>query len=196
VLTAILVDPRGMGTPTALSGAASQALDVAFALNSRPFPPELSMRPMLFARVVFLALCALSGGASAAARGFDVRDLVALDRLGDPQVSPDGDWIAFDVRETDMVANKGVHGIWLVATKGGEPRRLSTKGAAATSPRWSNDGKSVYFLSNRSGTQQIWRLDLAGGESQQVSEYPFEVGSFKVAPIGKQLALTMEVFVD
>jgi len=147
-----------------------------------------------------LAALALASGclstADAAPRGLEARDLVTMDRASDPQASPDGSRIAFALRETDLAANKGVYGIWLVPAKGGEAQRVTGKGATANNPRWSNDGKSLYFLSTRSGSQQVWRLDLGGGEAHQVSDYPVDVGSFKVAPVGRQLAFTLEVYTD
>ena len=58
------------------------------------------------------------------------------------------------------------------------------------SPRWSPDGQALYFLSTRSGSSQVWRLALAGGEPTQVTDYPLDVGSFKVSPAGDRLALS------
>src|SRR5690348_14764269 len=147
--------------------------------------------PMRLLALAAALSCAAT--AHAAPRGFDVRDLVALDRVSDPQASPDGRWIAFDVREADVAANKATHAIWLVGSAGGEPRRITAKSATSTSPRFSPDGKAVYFLSTRSGSQQLWRLELAGGEAQQVSRYPLDVGSFKLSPDGRRVAVSLEV---
>jgi dipeptidyl aminopeptidase/acylaminoacyl peptidase len=154
------------------------------------------MRRWTVLSALALAASAAPLHATAAPRGLDVRDLVTMDRVSDPQASPDGTRIAFVLRETDLAANKGVFGIWLVPARGGEAQRVTAKGATANNPRWSNDGKSLYFLSTRSGSQQIWRLDLGGGEAHQVSDYPVDVGSFKLAPVGRQLAFTLEVFTD
>ncbi len=134
---------------------------------------------------------------SATERGFTIRDLVQLDRVADPQLSPDGKWVAFQVRETDMAANKGVNGLWLVDAEGkAAPKRLTAKGANSLGPRWSADGRSLYFTSTRSGSAQVWRVDLGGGEAQQVTKLPLDVGSFRLSPDGHTLALTMEVFPD
>jgi dipeptidyl aminopeptidase/acylaminoacyl peptidase len=133
--------------------------------------------------------------AQAELRPFDVRDLVALDRVSDPRVSPDGKSVVFAVRETDMTANKGVNGVWWMALDGkSSPVRMTTKGLNSMSPRWSADGRYVYFLSSRSGSMQVWRMALAGGEARQVTEYPLDVGSFQIAPGGDALLLSMEVF--
>lgn len=139
----------------------------------------------------------LASSAMAEPRGFNVTDLVNLDRVSDPQLSPDGKWVAFQLRETDFEANKGLTGLWMVASDGAsEPRRLTTKGQTSTTPRWSVDGRSLYFLSSRGGSTQVWQLPLSGGEAAQVSNYALDVGSFLLSPDGRKLAITMEVFND
>ncbi|WP_432215023.1 TolB family protein, partial [Salmonella enterica] len=65
-----------------------------------------------------------------------------------------------------------------------------------SSAQWSSDGRFIYFLSTRSGSSQVWRLSLAGGEAEQVSNVPLDVGSFKLAPNNSILAFTVEVFPD
>ncbi|HET9482473.1 MAG TPA: S9 family peptidase, partial [Xanthomonadales bacterium] len=140
---------------------------------------------------------ALAEVAPATARGLDVRDLVMFDRVSDPRISPDGRTVAFQVRETDLEANKGVNGIWVRSLAGNAgPKRLTTKGTSSATPRWSHDGRSIYFLSARGGSNQVWRVDLSGGDARQVTDYPLDVGSFAVSPTGRQLALSLEVFPD
>lgn len=150
---------------------------------------------MLRTAPIALLMLAVSPALPAETRPFNVRDLVMMDRVSDPRLSPDGSQVAFVVRETDFEANKGINGIWLVPSAGGEvPRRLSAKGQTSLAPRWSNDGRSLYFLSSRSGSMQVWRLDFGGGEARQVTSYPLDVGTFVLSPDGRQLALSMEVF--
>jgi dipeptidyl aminopeptidase/acylaminoacyl peptidase len=164
-------------------------------------PAEHPMNPIVVALALALAGAAHADTATTATstdvQPFNVRDLVALDRVSDPRVSPDGTQVAFAVRETDMQANKGVHGVWLRAL-GGEaaPRRLTSKGANSLSPRWSADGRALYFLSSRSGSMQVWRLEIAGGEARQITDYPLDVGSFTPSPSGRQIAVSLEVFPD
>jgi len=153
--------------------------------------------------ILFLALTACGAASAqpasntASPRGLDVRDLVMLDRVSDPRIAPDGKSVAFQLRETDLEANKGVNGIWLRSLAGADgPKRLTTKGTNSTAPRWSADGRSIYFLSPRGGTNQVWRVDLSGGDARQVTDYPLDVGSFAVAPTGRALALSFEVFPD
>ena len=91
---------------------------------------------------------------------FTAEDLVRLDRVSDPQASADGRYVAFTVRETDMDANKGRTDLWLLDLDADEPqpRRLTQHEANDSKPRWSADGASLFFLSTRSGTSQVWRL--------------------------------------
>src|SRR4029077_6398757 len=88
--------------------------------------------------------------------------------------------------------------LWLLDLTPGtaQPRRLTEVKANDSSPRWSPDGRTLYFLSTRSGSSQVWRLALTGGDAQRVSDYPLEVGALKVSPRGDRLALSMDVFPD
>jgi len=139
-------------------------------------------------------------GASTAAGGapFTAEDLVLLKRVSDPQVSPDGRFVVFVLRETDLNANKGHTSLWLLdlATAGAQPRRLTDATGSDSSPRWASDGHTLYFLSARSGSAQVWRVRLGSTVAQRVTDYPLDVGSFKVSPRGELLALSMEVFPD
>lgn len=132
----------------------------------------------------------------AGARPFTARDLVTVDRLSDPQVSPEGEWVAFTLRQTDLEADRGRTDLWRVRTDGTGLQRLTRHEAADGSPRWSPDGESLYFLSSRSGSSQVWRLPLEGGEAVQVTDLPLGVGTYLLAPGGGSLAVTLEVFPD
>jgi len=147
----------------------------------------------------FLAMTNLpSAAGTAPARGFTPMDLVMLDRLSDPRLSPDGRHAVYQLRETDYSANKGLNSLWLIDLKnaGSIPRRLTSQGGSATTPRWSSDGRSIYFLSARSGSSQVWKIDLAGGEAQPVTRLPLDVGAFLLAPDGRHLVVSMDVFAD
>jgi dipeptidyl aminopeptidase/acylaminoacyl peptidase len=147
---------------------------------------------------MLMAVAAAAPAAGAALPPFTVEDLVRLKRLGDPQLSPNGHFVAFVQRETDMAANRGRTSLWLldVGRAGAAPQRLTEGAFNDSSPRWSHDGHTLYFLSTRSGSSQVWRLELPALVAQQVSAYPLDVGSFRVSPQGELLALSMEVFPD
>ncbi|MFM8516890.1 MAG: prolyl oligopeptidase family serine peptidase, partial [Nevskiaceae bacterium] len=139
--------------------------------------------------------------ASQATRGaspFTPEDLVQLARVADPRVSPDGRFVVFSVRETDMAANRGRTDLWLVETGAAAPvaRRLTQQPGSDSSARWAPDGSGGYFLASRSGSSQVWFLTLAGGEAQAVTELPLDVGSFEISPRGDRIAVSLEVFPD
>jgi dipeptidyl aminopeptidase/acylaminoacyl peptidase len=127
---------------------------------------------------------------------FNVHDLWAMDRISDPQVSPDGRWIVFGVSSLDEAGNRRRSDLWMVSTDGGDPRSLTTHPAGDFNARWAPDGSGFYFLSTRSGSSQVWHISLAGGEAQQVTELPLDVGSMAVSPDGGHLAVSLEVFPD
>ncbi len=156
----------------------------------------------LVARIIMgvcvLAVAGVAGAQQPAGKPFTVDDLVRLKRLSEPRVSPDGRYVVYALTETDMDANRRRADLWLLdlKAKDAQPRRLTANAANDTNPRWSADGQSIYFLSTRSGGSQVWRLQLAGGEATQVTDYPREVGSLEVAPTGNRIAVSMEVFID
>src|ERR1043165_4387898 len=147
----------------------------------------------------WMALAFLCPAAMAAERHpFSVEDLVRLKRVSDPTLSPDGKTVAFVLRETDMAANRGRQDLWSLdlATKGAQPRRLTTHPENDNSPEWSRDGRYIFFVSARSGSSQVWRLTATGGEAEQVTSLPLDVGSFRVAPDGSKLVVSLDVFAD
>ncbi|MEM8962302.1 MAG: S9 family peptidase, partial [Acidobacteriota bacterium] len=128
-------------------------------------------------------------------RPMTAEDLVMMDRVSDPRPSPDGAWVAYVLRSTDLEADRGRTDLWLVPSDGStQPRQLTTHEASDYSPRWSPDGKGLYFLSSRSGSSQVWRLPLGGGEARQITDVPLDVGALVVAPDGRHLVVSMEVF--
>jgi dipeptidyl aminopeptidase/acylaminoacyl peptidase len=163
-------------------------------LRLRPFVPLIGALLLVDA----LQASAASVTAGAAPQPFTVEDLVRLKRISDPQASPDGRYVAFTLRETDIEANKGRTDLWLVdlAAKRAQPRRLTQNPADDSSPRWAPDSRTLYFLSTRSGSSQVWRLSLDGGEATRVTDYPLDIDTFAVAPAGSRIAVTMGVFID
>ncbi len=142
-----------------------------------------------------MALACLAVSA-ANAEPFTAEHLVRIDRVGSPAVSPAGDLIAYAVRSTDMEADKGRYDLWLSAIEGGAPRRLTTHEANDTSPAWSPDGEFILFLSSRGESTQVWRLPMAGGEAEPVTDLPLDVGTFRVSPAGDRLVVSLSVYLD
>ncbi len=156
---------------------------------------------------IALACCALASAARAqapASHPFDVHDLVSMRRISEPQPSLAGDQVVFVLRSTDLEANRGRTNLWRVGMDGSGLRALTAEKGNDSSPRWTVDGKSLYFLSTRSGSSQLWRMaapstaaaDPAAGGAVQVTNLPFDVESFGLSPDGRHVALSMEVFPD
>ena len=127
---------------------------------------------------------------------FSVHDMLAMDRISDPQPSPDGKSVVFTLRTTDLEANQGRTDLWMVGIDGSHLRQLTTNPAGDWGGRWSADGKLVYFLSTRSGSSQVWMIPVDGGEARQVTDLPLDVGNLVVSPDGHHLAFSMDVFPD
>jgi len=125
---------------------------------------------------------------------FSVHDMLAMDRISDPQLSPNGEQVVFTLRTTDLEADKGRTDLWAVRTDGTGLRRLTSHAAGDSGPRWAPDGKSIYFLSNRSDSSQVWRIRIDGGEAGQITDQPLDVANLLVSGDGKHIAFTMEVF--
>ena len=144
--------------------------------------------------VVLALLGVVLVSAPAAAKGMTVDDMLAMQRVSNPVVSPDGKWVAFNVRETDFEANRGRFDIWLASTDGTTVRRLTTHPDNDTEPAWTRDGKWIYFMSTRSGSSQVWRIAAGGGEAEQVTKLATDLNGFKLFPDGKRLVVAIDVW--
>jgi dipeptidyl aminopeptidase/acylaminoacyl peptidase len=146
--------------------------------------------------VLCVSLAALSAVPTDRNHPFSVHDMLTMDRLSDPQVSPDGKWIVFVLRGTDLQENRGRTDLWLIGADGTGLRRLTSHPQGDSNPRWTPDGKFVFFISTRSDSAQVWRIRVDGGEAQQVTDLPLDVANLLISPDGKYIAFTMEVFPD
>jgi dipeptidyl aminopeptidase/acylaminoacyl peptidase len=146
----------------------------------------------------FAVAPAASAAQNPASRGFTALDMVQLERISDPRVSPDGRLVVYSVRTMDYAANKASMSLWIADLKARmAPRRLAVSEGGASSARWSPDGKGLYFISGRTGgLDQVYRTDSAGQTAVLVTKAPFDVGAFKVAPDGKTIVISQAVFPD
>ena len=153
------------------------------------------MRTIFLAVALAVALAAPL--AAAATHPFGVRDMQSMDRVAEPVVSPDGKLVVFSVTATNLDANKRSSSLWITHTDGTGPRHLTTQTAKNdTGARFSPDGKAVWFLSNRSGSYQVWRIPVDGGEAEQITDEPLDVANLVVAPDGTRIAYSMPMYPD
>jgi dipeptidyl aminopeptidase/acylaminoacyl peptidase len=144
--------------------------------------------------VVVTALVAAAQ--TAEKRAITFKDLISLHRVSDPQISPDGKWIAYSVATPDLEANHSVRDIWVVATAGGGEARQLTRGGSDTRPRWSPDGKKLAFISGRAGPPQIYWIALEGGEAMRLTAISTGADNELWSPDGKSLAFVSSVYPD
>jgi len=149
----------------------------------------------------FLSLALVLGLARAATfgqEGRDTRNLIIDDyfrihRVSDPQISPDGMWVAFVVSTMDLEEEKSESRIWMVPVEGGEAIPMTAKGSSASRPQWSPDGKYLSFLAARDEDKaQVWTLFRKGGDSVQLTEVAQGVRSYDWSPDGRMLLLTLK----
>ena len=127
--------------------------------------------------VVFSMLSSLAFSASTslvaqtAKRAVRVGDMYRLRNVGAPEISPDGQWVAYTVTSLDSAKDKSNTDVWMASWDGTQVIQLTSSPDAETSPRWSPDGKYLSFLSSREGGKgsQLWLLDRRGGEAQRVT---------------------------
>ncbi|MEG1451290.1 S9 family peptidase [Brevundimonas sp.] len=137
-----------------------------------------------------------SAAASTATAGnaFTYQDMIPAKRLGDPQVSPDGAWVVYSVTSTDVDANRRSSSLFIQSLKGeGEAKRLPISDGGANTARWGKDG-SLYFLSSRGGSSQVWVSNDNGTTATAVTSLPTDVNAYRVNDQGNAVAVSLAVY--
>lgn len=121
-------------------------------------------------------------------------DQFAFHSVADPQISPDGKWIAYTVENVDLKNDTKNKDIYMTSWDGSQTLHLTNSKDSEYNPRFSPDGKYLAFLSSRqnSGGSQIWLLNLAGGEAERISDFKGGVSDFVWSPDSKRLAVVAE----
>jgi len=149
--------------------------------------------------ILLAAIIGTSALSSAAfARPITETDLATMKRLSGATASPDGTVIAYQLRETDLDANKGKTDLYMLKI-GAKPQPMmfaSKPDKNEHDPAFAPDGKSIFYISNESGSDQIWRYDIATATTAQASNFKADVSGFKISPDGQKFAVWGDIARD
>src|SRR5690606_36712347 len=129
---------------------------------------------------------------------FEVRDLVRLDRVSSPLLSPDGHVEVFAQRsvDADLKGTSALYARHLLTRDLAPPRRITPEGWSVSDPAFSPDGSTLYFLSAKGGSQQLSAMPACGGEPCQLIPFALDVGSYRLSPDGCRIAFSVDTFAD
>ncbi len=147
---------------------------------------------MRYASLLLLGICLTPPDDIAAQRPVEARDLLRVRVVSDPQLSPDGAWVAYTVTTSDTAEDQRDADVWMTGWDGKRSVRLTFTKEREHSPRWSPNGRYLAFLSSRDDpreVEQVWLLDRLGGEAQRVTDLPGGVSDYAWSPDGTRLAL-------
>ena len=131
-----------------------------------------------------------------AKRAMTFDDLAAMQRVSEPQISPDGRSVVYSVGTTEMEPNRIARNIWVVSTSPGSQPRQLTQDGHDTRPQWSPDGKKIAFLSSREGATQIYLMPAQGGGAKKITSLSTGADNEKWSPDGRSIAFTSSVYPD
>ncbi|MFZ3217100.1 MAG: S9 family peptidase [Candidatus Acidiferrales bacterium] len=141
-----------------------------------------------------------ANGAAAARRPLTIDDYFRIKEVDDPEISPDGKWVAYTVKTANLKEDKNSTRIWMIPTAGGAAIALTGEEESSSHPRWSPDGKFIAFISARkgggddddAGKKQVWLLNREGGEAQQLTSTIQDVDDFAWSPDSKRVVLVLQ----
>jgi len=149
----------------------------------------------LFTRAcaMVLALSAVNAAQAQSSRArFSVQEMLKIQRVADPQLSPDGRWVAYQITVPEVAANRNRTQLFVVAVAGGEPRQLTSGASSSTTPRWSPDGRRLAFTTGG----QVWTMNPDGSERKQVTNISTGASDPLWSPDGKWIAFASDVYPD
>ena len=133
--------------------------------------------------------------ANAQKRAFTIEDLYKVKGVYSVSLSPDGKTICYTSSSSDLKNQKSSSDIYIMNADGSHAKAF-TEGGKSSSAVWSKDGKSIFFTNYEKGTAQIYRMNLATCEAEQVTDYELGIGNPVISPDERYIAFTAEVYPD
>ncbi|MGX5174190.1 prolyl oligopeptidase family serine peptidase [Aliikangiella sp. IMCC44653] len=145
-------------------------------------------------KIIALLCLVLSGFINLSAQSaFNATDLITMQRVSSPSISPDGRYVSYLVRSTDLEANKGTTEIWVTRLSDNKAIQVTKHPASDYSPQWAKDSQHIYFLSTRHKGSQIWKTHITKKEPVQVTQFPLSVTSFKISKHNNRIIFSSAV---
>jgi len=142
-----------------------------------------------------ITLLLLTATLSAGANWLTPELLWKLGRVSDPQLSPDGSKVAYNIMRYDVAANKGNSDIWIYDYASNSAKAIASNPSNESTPRWSKNGKKIFYL-NDDKSSQLWSMNDDGGGKEQVSNLSNDINAFGISANDEMIWISMNVKLD
>jgi dipeptidyl aminopeptidase/acylaminoacyl peptidase len=127
-------------------------------------------------------------------RPLQPEDWYRLKTVSSPQVSPDGNWVLYQLRSIDSAKDRSVSDLWITSWDGKDSWQLTYDPSGESAAKWSPDGQYITFLAKRGtdANSQVYALPTRGGEPKKLTNLKASIADYKWTPDGKKLVLTID----
>ena len=126
----------------------------------------------------------------------DFEAFFTVDRVNPPTVSPDGKWIAFSVKKANIQENSYRTHTWVMNSSGQEKKQITAEGKSNSNPVFSNDSKHLFYMSDRSGSMQVWKYNIQTAEDVKVTDIYNGIDGFELSPDNNYMVVKRMTYQD